>query len=98
MVDELLGAVEQAGDVAEPQAGELQRAVQRAVVRAALGAAARLVALALGALALLGGQQVEVGVDAAPDLAAAASPWAFAWARMGSHGRSASVPRSAPRA
>ncbi len=44
-------------------------AVQRAVVRAALGAAARLVALALGALALLGGQQVEVGVDAAPDLA-----------------------------
>ena len=56
MVDEVLGAVRHAGDVAQPEADELQALVERLVVGAAVGALALLVALALRALALLDGQ------------------------------------------
>ena len=59
-VDDLGRAVGHRRHVAEPQAGELQRLVQRAGARAAGGALGRLGALALGALALARGQVVEL--------------------------------------
>ena len=59
-VDDLGRAVGHRRHVAEPQAGELQRLVQRAGARAAGRALGRLAALALGALALARGEVVEL--------------------------------------
>ena len=66
-MDELGGAVGDAGDVAEPQPGELEPLVERGHPRAPLGALGGLGALALGAAAVALGQQLELGGDALLD-------------------------------
>src|SRR3954453_552055 len=69
VVGEFGGAVGDAGDVAQPQAGERQALVEGEGVRAAVAAARLLITLALGALALLGRQVVELLDDRLTDLA-----------------------------
>src|SRR5205823_173964 len=64
VVDEVLGAVGDAGRVAQPQPGELEPLVERHRRRAPVRALGLLVALALGALALLDRQQVLLAGDA----------------------------------
>ena len=66
-VDEILGAVADAGGVAVPEARELQRQVERGGAGAPLRAAGRLEPLTLGAPALLLGQELELVHDALPD-------------------------------
>src|SRR4051794_29032424 len=61
VVDDGLGALDDAADVAQPQRGELQAVVQRAGRRAARRALRALVALALDALALPRRGHLELG-------------------------------------
>src|SRR3954463_10116076 len=74
VVGELGSAVGDAGDIAQPQAGERQALVEGEGVRAAVAAARLLIALALGALALLGRQVVELLDDRVADLAGGSLP------------------------